>query len=83
MLGLFNRQTAVGRTGRTFVQAVAGLLLFLLPSDEFRTLITQLGYTEWLIYIPTIIAGVTFVMNYLDPKVPNTEKDLAKNFYER
>lgn len=64
------KNTTVGKTVRTFFQAIAGVLLVFALSDEFRNFITD-RYPELAVFLPLAAALFTAVQNALDPNVKN------------
>lgn len=64
------KNTAVGKTLRTLLQAVAGVALVFVVSDEFRQFVTD-NYPQLVVFIPLAASLFTALQNLLDPNVKN------------
>ncbi len=78
-----HKNTTVGKTVRTGLQAFAGLLVTVVPvlivNDDFRNYVNAHPDWTWLlIVLPLVVSLATYVQNYLDPTVPNTVNSIIK-----
>lgn len=75
-----HKNTTVGKTVRTFLQACAGAipvaLAALAVNEDFRRYIVDHPEWGWMLFVlPAATAFVTYIQNALDPSVPNTVYD--------
>ena len=70
-ISALNPNTTKGKTVRTFLQVVVGMLLIVLTDRGFRDWVTH-SQPGLAAAIPVVCALMTYVHNYLDPTVPNS-----------